>query len=183
MSEPMNYEIWDATDIFGIEEVVYLWQEKEPPEFSNLCDNCLTGRVHIRSTSPLGSRKGRVIVDLIMNHPAMDNQAKITREQLEEVANNAGLKPKFLFKEMREGAKWNERGTPAKKVYQELMKVLLHELKLDPNNSDTVGKIETFVSKFQISKSLGKVNIARRSIEGILKEIEPLRARSPKSAK
>jgi hypothetical protein len=183
MSEPINYEIWDATDIFGIEEVVYLWQEKEPPEFSNLCDNCLTGRVHIRSTSPLGSRKGRVIVDLIMKHPAMDNQTKITRKQLGEVANGAGMKPKFLFPEMREGARWNELGTPAKGAYQELIKVLLHGLNHNPKDSSTVGKIEVLVAKFQTDKELNEANISRRTIEGILKEIAPSRKRLPKNAK
>jgi hypothetical protein len=182
----LNYQIWATKEIFTVEQAAYLWEEKEPPRYRFTCDECLKKRASIHPLFDYGSETGAVIAELIEKYIELSsdpNRLKVTRKELEEIANKAGMKPKFLFPEMREGARWNELGTPAKGAYQELIKVLLHGLNHNPKDSSTVGKIEALVAKFQTDKELNEANISRRTIEGILKEIAPSRKRLPKNAK
>jgi hypothetical protein len=108
----------------------------------------------------------------------------VSSDTLKEIAKILNERPKFLFLEARdqENNGWN-KGEVSKPSYQDLIKILLNELKLDLNDSDTVGKIEALAQKHQIAMGLEKTIISRRTIETIRNEIKPSRASTPKNAK
>lgn len=98
----------------------------------------------------------------------------VTRSQLKELAKKLGTKPKFLFPEAGDPARWNELNTPKKDSYQELIRILSKMPPIDLKDKDTVGVICKRIEHLKNEES-NPPNLSEATIRKILDEIEPSR--------
>jgi hypothetical protein len=139
----INWEVWDVFDEFSVFDAAYLWAEVEPPPrtFRQILP------AHIKALmdaieKDAGGYRGDAIYSVSMSGDSGNRYPeKVARTALKKMAETMGVKPKFLFKEMRTDIA--ETTTPSledkplhtkeRNSYLKFIRGLLRELKIDPS--------------------------------------------------
>jgi hypothetical protein len=177
----INYSAWDLLDEFSVFDAACLWLEIEPTcELRGAKPPKIEAAMKAIEKHTDAYRGDSVYIGppsdtQIMLDAYMGRQTRVhvnrypenaTRTALVQMANDKGVKPKFLFPEMRtesaEGTTDKPVNSKKRNSYLKLIKGLLEKLNIDP-------------SERGVSKQLEKIgSLSNDAILDILKEVQDL---------